>query len=102
MTKSELLKGYKLEIAYQKHMIENLNRWLTLFFIVVSLGLLMSYFFHETNLLLFVIGCVLIFIGAIGMLLFGYGIYRGKQNIEKVIGDLEFRLPNFKFKLASL
>ncbi|MFZ3165642.1 MAG: DUF202 domain-containing protein, partial [Streptococcus alactolyticus] len=40
MTKSELLKGYKLEIAYQKHMIENLNRWLTLFFIVVSLGLL--------------------------------------------------------------
>ena len=32
MTKSEVLNGYQTEIAYQKHMIENLGRWLTLLF----------------------------------------------------------------------
>lgn len=79
MTKSEVINGYQTEIAYQKHMIENLGRWLTLLFLVASIGFLLIYFFRQTNLILSILGYVLAFVGVFGMLLFGYGIYRGKQ-----------------------
>ena len=46
MTKSELIRGYETEIAYQKHMLENLGRWLTLLLAVTSLGFLLIYFFN--------------------------------------------------------
>ena len=95
MTKSEMINGYQTEIAYQKHMIENLGRWLTLLFIVASVGFLLTYFFHKTNLVLSIIGYVLAFVGIFGMLLFGYGIYRGKRNIAKVIDDFEMKLQSF-------
>lgn len=75
MTKSEVLNGYQTEIAYQKHMIENLGRWLTLLFLVASIGFLLVYFFRQTNLILSILGYVLAFVGVSGMLLFGYGIY---------------------------
>lgn len=34
MMTQNMIKGYETEIAYQKHMIENLGRWFSLFFIV--------------------------------------------------------------------
>lgn len=96
MTKSEMINGYQTEIAYQKHMIENLGRWLTLLFLVASIGFLLIYFFRQTNLILSIIlGYVLAFIGVFGMLLFGYGIYRGKQNVAKLIDDFEMKLQSF-------
>lgn len=80
MTKSEVLNGYQTEIAYQKHMIENLGRWLTLLFLVASIGFLLVYFFRQTNLILSILG---------------YGIYRGKQNVAKLIDDFEMKLQSF-------
>ena len=95
MTKSEVLNGYQTEIAYQKHMIENLGRWLTLLFLVASIGFLLVYFFRQTNLILSILGYVLAFVGVSGMLLFGYGIYRGKQKVAKLIDDFEMKLQSF-------
>lgn len=31
MLSKEIVEGYETEISYQKHMIENLGRWLSLF-----------------------------------------------------------------------
>ena len=95
MTKSEVINGYQTEIAYQKHMIENLGRWLTLLFLVASIGFLLVYFFRQTNLILSILGYVLAFVGVSGMLLFGYGIYRVKQNVAKLIDDFEMKLQSF-------
>ena len=95
MTKSEVLNGYQTEIAYQKHMIENLGRWLTLLFLVASIGFLLVYFFRQTNLILSILGYVLAFVGVSGMLLFGYGIYRSKQNVAKLIDGFEMKLQSF-------
>lgn len=96
MTKSEMINGYQTEIAYQKHMLENLGRWLTLLFLVASIGFLLIYFFRQTNLILSILGYLLAFVGVFGMLLFGYGIYRGKQNVTKLIDDFERKLQVFK------
>ncbi|RCW17014.1 PTS fructose transporter subunit IA [Streptococcus gallolyticus] len=95
MTKSEVINGYQTEIAYQKHMIENLGRWRTLLFLVASIGFLLLYFFRQSNLILSILGYVLAFVGVLGMLLFGYGIYRGKQNVTKLIDDFELKLQSF-------
>lgn len=38
MTEQELIQGYETEIQYQKHMIENLGRWFSLFFTIASIG----------------------------------------------------------------
>lgn len=94
MTKSELIKGYETEIAYQKHMLENLGRWITLLLAVTSLGFLLIYFFNKYIILL-ILGFVLMISGSLGMLLFGYGIYRGRKNIAKVINDFELKLQSF-------
>lgn len=95
MTKSEVIRGYQAEIDYQKHMIDNLGRWLMLCFAVASVGVLLTYFFHRINFILSLIACVIAFIGVFGMLLFGYGIYRGRQNLAKVIDDFELKLQSF-------
>ena len=94
MTKSELIKGYETEIAYQKHMLENLGRWMTLLLAVTSLGFLLIYFFNKYIILL-ILGFVLMISGSLGMLLFGYGIYHGRKNIAKVINDFELKLQSF-------
>ena len=95
MTKSEVIRGYQTEINYQKHMLENLGRWLILLFVVASVGVLLIYFFHKVNFVVSLIGYIITFIGVFGMLLFGYGIYRGRQNIAKVIDDFELKLQSF-------
>ncbi|SDP13691.1 hypothetical protein SAMN05216347_10616 [Streptococcus equinus] len=94
MTKSELIKGYETEIAYQKHMLENLGRWMTLLLAVTSLGFLLIYFFNK-HIILLILGFVLMISGSLGMLLFGYGIYHGRKNIAKVINDFELKLQSF-------
>ena len=95
MTKSELIRCYETEIAYQKHMLENLGRWMTLFLAVTSLGFLLIYFFNK-HIILLILGFVLMISGSIEMLLFGYGIYHGKKNVAKLIDDFETKLQSFK------
>lgn len=94
MTKSELIRGYETEIAYQKHMLENLGRWLTLLLAVTSLGFLLIYFFNKQTILL-ILGFVLMILGSLGMIIFGHGIYHGKKNLTKVIDDFETKLQSF-------
>ena len=92
MTEQELIQGYETEIQYQKHMIENLGRWFSLFFTIASIGFVLIYLFHRTNLLLFIIGVILTILGILAMLVFGYGIYKGRLNLQKVIDDFEEKL----------
>ena len=92
MTEQELIQGYETEIQYQKHMIENLGRWFSLFFTIASIGFVLIYLFHRTNLLLFIVGVILAILGILVMLVFGYGIYRGRLNLQKVIDDFEAKL----------
>ncbi|KRM88921.1 hypothetical protein [Liquorilactobacillus vini] len=100
MKKKDLIKGYKTEILYQKHMLENLQRWFSLFLGCVGIGIIMVYFFHATNLPLKILGIILIVIGSIGMLIFGSGIYHGNHNLQLVIKDFKLKLsaksmPNY-------
>ena len=83
MTEQELIQGYETEIHYQKHMIENLGRWFSLFFTIASIGLVLIYFF---------VGIILSVIGILAMLVFGYGIYKGRLNLQKVIDDFEAKI----------
>ena len=92
LTEKEFIKGYENEIAYQKHMIENLGRWFSLFFTIASIGLVLIYFFRQTNMILFIVGIILAVIGILAMLVFGYGIYKGRLNLQKVIDDFEAKI----------
>lgn len=91
LTKEEFIKGYEKEIAYQKHMIENLGRWFTLMFIIASIGVVLIYSF-SANLIGLIIGIVLTILGILAMLIFGYGIYKGRINVQKVVDDFEEKL----------
>ncbi|MGT2750682.1 DUF202 domain-containing protein [Streptococcus orisasini] len=91
LTKEEFIKGYEEEIAYQKHMIENLGRWFTLMFVIASIGVVLIYSF-SANLIGLIIGIVLTVLGILAMLIFGYGIYKGRINVQKVIDDFEEKL----------
>ena len=92
MIEQELIQGYETEIHYQKHMIENLGRWFSLFFTIASIGLVLIYFFRQTNMILFIVGIILAVIGILAMLVFGYGIYKGRLNLQKVIDDFEAKI----------
>ena len=88
MTEQELIQGYETEIHYQKHMIENIGRWFSLFFTlpVSVLSWSISFiepicFFHRRS--------HLGYLGILAMLVFGYGIYKGRLNLQKVIDDLK-------------
>ena len=87
-----MIQGYETEIQYQKHMIENLGRWFSLFFTIASIGLVLIYFFRQTNLIAFVLGIILAVLGILAMLVFGYGIYKGRLNLQRVIDDFEEKL----------
>lgn len=92
MTEQELIQGYETEIQYQKHMIENLGRWFSIFFTIAGIGLVLIYFFRQTNLIAFVLGIILAVLGILAMLVFGYGIYKGRLNLQRVIDDFEEKL----------
>ncbi len=92
VTKQELVNGYETEIKYQRHMLENLGRWFSLLFIIASIGVVLVYFFHKSFLPLMLLGMLLAVVGILGMLLFGYGIYRGRINLQKVINDFNQKL----------
>ncbi|AXQ77731.1 DUF202 domain-containing protein [Streptococcus chenjunshii] len=95
MTKQEMVQGYEEEINYQKHMLENLGRWFSLFFILASIGIVLYYFF-SASLFGLVTGLILTSLGILGMLIFGYGIYKGRLNVQKVIADFELKLSHLQ------
>ena len=92
VTKQELVNGYETEINYQRHMLENLGRWFSLLFIIASIGVVLIYLFHKSFLPLLILGILLALVGILGMIVFGYGIYRGRINLQKVIDELKQKL----------
>ena len=92
VTKQELVNGYETEIKYQRHMIENLGRWFSLLFIITSVGMVLIYLFHNSLLPILIFGILLALVGILGMVVFGYGIYRGRINLQKVINDFNQKL----------
>ncbi len=101
MTLNEMRKGYEGEVAYQKHMLKNLGYWFQLCSILSGIGIVLIYFFHAKNILLNVVGAVLLVLGAVGMLLFGYTGWRGQQNVKAVIDDYEQKLDYLQKKTAK-
>ncbi|CYU50624.1 hypothetical protein [Streptococcus suis] len=88
MSKDELIHGYQLEIAYQKRMVQNLGKWFSLVFSLTGVGGMLLYY-QRGQLLNVLVGIALIILGLSGMLIIGYGIYKGNLNIQKVIKQLE-------------
>ena len=88
MSKAELIHGYQLEIAYQKRMIQNLGRWFSLAFALTGVGGMLLYY-QRGQLLPLLVGITLVILGLSGMLIIGYGIYKGTINIQKVVNHLE-------------
>ncbi len=89
MLTKELLLQYEKEVQYQKHMLENLGRWFTLLLALAGTGVVLIYFFHQGFFPLFLLGILLIALGLLGMILFGYGIYKGRLNLHKLIDLVE-------------
>ena len=89
MLTKELLLQYEKEVQYQKHMLENLSRWFTLLLALAGTGVVLTYFFHQGFFPLFLLVILLIALGLLGMLLFGYGIYKGRLNLHKLIDLVE-------------
>lgn len=96
MTEQKLIQGYETEIAYQKHMLENLGRWFSLLFLIASTGGVLLYSFYKVSLIWATLGGILAVSGFLGMILFGYGIYKGQRNVNRVIDDLEQKLQLLK------
>ena len=92
VTKQELVNGYETEIKYQRHMLENLGRWFSLLFLTASIGVVLIYLFHISFLPLLIFGILLALIGILGMVVIGYGIYRGRINLQKVVDDFNRKL----------
>ena len=40
-----LYNAYMEEIAYQKHMLQNVQRWLSLSFLISTIGVLLAYMY---------------------------------------------------------
>lgn len=89
MLTKKLLLQYEKEVQYQKHMLENLGRWFTLLLALAGTGVVLTYFFHQGFFPLFLLGILLIALGLLGMLLFGYGIYKGRLKLHKLIDLVE-------------
>ena len=88
MTKEQLEQGYLKEIEYQKHMLENVSRWMNLWFMLVGIGVVLIYSLRTETFFL-VCGIVAVSVGILGMLVFGCGIYHGNKNLKLVIEDFE-------------
>lgn len=86
------LERFEKEVQYQKHMLENLGRWFTLLFVLAGIGVVLTYFFYQRVFPLQILGIFLIVLGVLGMALFGYGIHKGKANLNKFVDFMEMKL----------
>lgn len=87
-----LYNAYLEEIKYQKHMLTNVQRWLSLSFLISTIGILLAYMYGASSLLAAMIGYLLVFVGVLSTLTFGLGFYRGRKNVNKVIDEFENRV----------
>ena len=101
MTIEELKKGYVNEVNYQKKMLKNLKSWFNLFFMISTIGVVLIYYYHAKTLWLFITGIVLFVLGALGMSIFGYGHWKGRQNLNLLIDDYQQKVTFFTKNVES-
>lgn len=85
MSTQDYNENYQKEVSYQKTMLKNLSHWQSFFSMLVGISILMMYFFVKHNWWLFGTGAVLGILNVVAVFTVGYAIYRGKQNLAKVI-----------------
>ena len=101
MTIEELRKGYVNEVNYQKKMLKNLKSWFNLFFMISAIGVVLIYYFHTKALWLFIAGIFFFVLGVLGMSVFGYGQWKGRQNLNLLIDDYQQKVTIFTNKIGS-
>ncbi len=101
MTIDEMTKGYEKEVAYQKHMLKNLGYWFQLCTILSGVGIVLIYFFHSKTLWLNIVGIVLLVLGALGMLMFGYSGWRGSRMFARLLTTMTRKSNIFKRRFVS-
>ncbi|AFT81788.1 PTS sugar transporter [Leuconostoc carnosum] len=92
-TTKSVEKGYQNEILFQEKMLKNLVHWQSFFSMMVGFSILIIYFFSRYSVWLLVAGIVLLVANIILIFLIGYGIRRGKQNLNKVIQHYKEERP---------
>lgn len=92
MTDKNVVKGYETEISYQKHMIENLERWFSILLLTSSVAVALLFILLHQNSIFKVIEIVLLLLSVLGMIVIGRGIYNGKRNINMIITEYEKKL----------
>ncbi|MFS1664652.1 DUF202 domain-containing protein [Streptococcus sp. zg-JUN1979] len=92
MTQETLIKGYQEEIAYQKRMLANLSRWFRICFILASISCALIYGLTKEHIIGYRLSWIMGIISVLGMVLIGYGIYKGRLNLQRVIDDFERKL----------
>ena len=75
--------------------------WFNLFFMISAIGVVLIYYFHAKTLWLFIIGIVLFVLGSLGMSIFGYGQWKGRQNLNLLIDDYQQKVTIFTKKVES-
>ncbi|NME19584.1 DUF202 domain-containing protein, partial [Lactobacillus johnsonii] len=72
-----------------------------LFFMISAIGVVLIYYFHAKTLWLFITGIVLFVLGSLGMSIFGYGQWKGRQNLNLLIDDYQQKVTIFTKKVES-
>lgn len=88
-TKNSISQGYTNEIKFQENMLRNLQHWQSVFSVLVGIGVLITYFLRHQSIWLLITSIVISVMIAILMFTVGYGIYKGKQNVAKLIDSYE-------------
>ncbi len=86
------INGYEQEIAYQKKMLKNLSKWMTLGFFVSTIGVLIIALANQ--LFLTILGYAFTACGAVACLLIGKAIYSGRKNVNRIIDVFEAKLKH--------
>lgn len=81
----KLKDAYVNEVKYQTNMLNQLNKWLRYLIIFSSLSLLIVVFGPSVHMILRIVGIIFMIVSILAMILVGYGIKKGHDNISKII-----------------
>lgn len=86
---AKMKQSYIQEIKYQKQMLQNLQRWLRNLVIFSSISLVLIILGPSVHPILKIIGFVSMIVSIIGCLVVGLGLKNGKDNVNKMIDQIE-------------
>ncbi|MFT8492444.1 DUF202 domain-containing protein [Liquorilactobacillus satsumensis] len=88
----EISAAYRKEVQYQRKMMFNLQLWLTLFFLIAGSSVVVIYYAKALSLGLVIAAYVALVISICLILLLGYILYKGRQNVERLIANFRDNL----------